>query len=305
MKIYLNEANESWIVDRFRDEWINYHPESTTSKIKESDLIWLIAPWVWKKIPKKNLKNKTVFCTIHHIDFEKFDNKERKNFFKRDKYVNVYHSISKKTTQQLRSLTDKEIITIPFWVNQNLFYENKDKSGLKQKYGINENTFIIGSFQRDTEGKDLISPKLSKGPDQFIEIVKHYYSQNKNLLVLLAGKRRNYILDQLNKFDIPSLYLEMVRNEDLNELYNILDLYIVASRVEGGPQAIFECALSKTPIISTDVGIASEILDKRSLFDMSNFKVAEPEIEKAYKNVRRFEIPNGFNKFHEVFGSIN
>ena len=302
MKIYLNEANESWIVDRFRDEWINYHPESTTSKIKESDLIWLIAPWVWKKIPKKNLKNKTVFCTIHHIDFEKFDNKERKNFFKRDKYVNVYHSISKKTTQQLRSLTDKEIITIPFWVNQNLFYENKDKSGLKQKYGINENTFIIGSFQRDTEGKDLISPKLSKGPDQFIEIVKHYYSQNKNLLVLLAGKRRNYILDQLNKFDIPSLYLEMVGNEDLNDLYNILDLYIVASRVEGGPQAIFECALSKTPIISTDVGIASEILDKRSLFDMSNFKVAEPEIEKAYKNVRRFEIPNGF---HEVFGSIN
>tara|TARA_A100001011_G_scaffold142227_1_gene150220 strand:+ start:16519 stop:17436 length:918 start_codon:yes stop_codon:yes gene_type:complete len=305
MKIYLNEANESWIVDRFRDEWINYHPESTTNKIKESDLIWLIAPWVWKKIPKKNLKNKNVFCTIHHIDFEKFDNKERKNFFKRDKYVNVYHSISKKTTQQLRSLTDKEIITIPFWVNQNLFYENKDKSGLKQKYGINENTFIIGSFQRDTEGKDLISPKLSKGPDQFIEIVKHYYSQNKNLLVLLAGKRRNYILDQLNKFDIPSLYLEMVENEDLNELYNILDLYIVASRVEGGPQAIFECALSKTPIISTDVGIASEILDKRSLFDMSNFKVAEPEIEKAYKNVRRFEIPNGFNKFHEVFGSIN
>ncbi len=305
MKIYLNEANESWIVDRFRDEWINYHPESTTSKIKESDLIWLIAPWVWKKIPKKNLKNKNVFCTIHHIDFEKFDNKERKNFFKRDKYVNVYHSISKKTTQQLRSLTDKEIITIPFWVNQNLFYENKDKSGLKQKYGINENTFIIGSFQRDTEGKDLISPKLSKGPDQFIEIVKHYYSQNKNLLVLLAGKRRNYILDQLNKFDIPSLYLEMVRNEDLNELYNILDLYIVASRVEGGPRAIFECALTKTPIISTDVGIASEILDKKSLFDMSNFKVAEPEIEKAYKNVRRFEIPNGFNKFHEVFGSIN
>ena len=60
-----------------------------------------------------------------------------------------------------------------------------------------------------------------------------------------------------------------------------------------------------SPIISTDVGIASEILDKRSLFDMSNFKVAEPEIEKAYKNVRRFEIPNGFNKFHEVFGSIN
>ena len=45
----------------------------------------------------------------------------------------------------------------------------------------------------------------------------------------------------------------MVNTDQLNELYNCLDLYVVASRVEGGPQAIIECALSKTPIISTDM----------------------------------------------------
>ena len=27
----------------------------------------------------------------------------------------------------------------------------------------------------------------------------------------------------------------------VNKLYNILDLYLVTSRVEGGPQAILEC----------------------------------------------------------------
>ena len=43
----------------------------------------------------------------------------------------------------------------------------------------------------------------------------------------------------------------MVNFDQLNELYNCLDLYIVSSRLEGGPQAIIECALSKTPIIST------------------------------------------------------
>ena len=45
----------------------------------------------------------------------------------------------------------------------------------------------------------------------------------------------------------------------LNELYNILDLYLVTSRIEGGPQAILECAIIKTPIMSTDVGVASGI----------------------------------------------
>ena len=45
----------------------------------------------------------------------------------------------------------------------------------------------------------------------------------------------------------------------LNKLYNILDLYIVSSRIEGGPQAILESSITKTPILSTDVGVASEI----------------------------------------------
>ena len=304
MKIYLNRANESWIVDRFADEWIDYHPKETTVNIKESEIIWLIAPWVWKKTPKRYLKNKFVLCTIHHIDFEKFDKNEEKNFYSRDKFVNVYHSISKNTTKQLRTLTKKEIVTIPFWANQNIFYEDKHKKVIREKYGINNDAFLIGSFQRDTEGRDLISPKLSKGPDQFIEIVKYYKTLNNNLLVLLTGKRRNYVLEELKKINIPSLYLEMVSSKELNELYNILNLYIVASRVEGGPQAILECALTKTPIISTDVGIASEILDKKSIFNMTNFQEAQPQIEIAYHNVKKFEIPKGFEQFNAFFEGI-
>ena len=58
---------------------------------------------------------------------------------------------------------------------------------------------------------------------------------------------------------------------ELNELYNCLDLYIVASRVEGGPQSILEATLTKTPIISTDVGLAKEILHPDSIFNMDNF----------------------------------
>ena len=89
----------------------------------------------------------------------------------------------------------------------------------------------------------------------------------------------------------------MVSSKELNELYNILNLYIVASRVEGGPQAILECALTKTPIISTDVGIASEILDKKSIFNMTNFQEAQPQIEIAYHNVKKFENPKGIEQF--------
>lgn len=68
------------------------------------------------------------------------------------------------------------------------------------------------------------------------------------------------------------MYFQMIDSVELNELYNCLDLYIVSSRVEGGPRAIIECAISKVPIISTDVGIAKLILDESSIYDMNDSK---------------------------------
>ena len=54
MKIYLSNLNESWIVDRIREEWYKYNPEISTKLVGRSDIIWIIAPWLWKKIPKNN-----------------------------------------------------------------------------------------------------------------------------------------------------------------------------------------------------------------------------------------------------------
>ena len=96
----------------------------------------------------------------------------------------------------------------------------------------------------------------------------------------------------------------MVDTKELNELYNCLDLYVVSSRLEGGPQAIIECGLSKTPIISTDVGIASEILHSSSLFDMDNFQNAIPDTEYAYEKSKQYAIPNGFKEYLDMFKSI-
>lgn len=166
MKLYLNPLKENWVVDNVISEWNKYHGNLVTSKIKESDIIWLIAPWTWRKLSKTQLRNKKVVCTIHHIDFDKFDENEKNEFYKRDKYVDFYHTVSYKSEDQIKKLTDKKIYVSPFWVNQNIFYEIADKSLLRNQYNIPLNSFIVGSFQRDTEGHDLKSPKLSKGPDR-------------------------------------------------------------------------------------------------------------------------------------------
>ena len=96
----------------------------------------------------------------------------------------------------------------------------------------------------------------------------------------------------------------MVDFDMLNEFYNILDLYIVASRVEGGPASLMECAILKIPIISTNVGIASEVLNKNSIFNMNNYKMATPNVNEAYSNAAPFCLPNGLNKFIQMFENL-
>ena len=304
MKIYINKIKENWVVDQFVKEWDEFNTEITSKKARSSDIIWLIAPWTWKKVNNKYLRNKKVLCTIHHLDFTKFDNREEKNFYERDNFVDFYHTISEKSKIQLQKLTDKSITVMPFWVNQNNFYQIKNNRNLINKFNLNSDSYYIGSFQRDTEGHDLISPKLSKGPDRFLEIIVQKNKEIKNLEIILTGKRRNFLINQFTKNGIDFRYFEMVSNNELNELFNILDLYIVSSRVEGGPRSIFESAITKTPVISTDVGFASQLLHPESIFDMNNFSKAKPNVEYAFNNVQKYTLPEGMKSYLNLFKEI-
>ena len=305
MNVYINNAKENWVVDRFVDEWNIYNNKQSSNYRFGEKIIWLIAPWTWKKIPKHLLKSKKVICTVHHIDESKFKGKSKKIFFKRDKYVDEYHVISNNTKKQLRKITDKKITTLPFWVNQKIWFYIESKDSLRAKYKLKKDEFLIGSFQRDSEGSDLQKPKLSKGPDQFVDIVSELNKEKKNINVIITGKRRNFLINELKKRNIKYSYFEMVNFEKLNELYNCLDLYIVSSRYEGGPQSIVECGITKTPIISTDVGIAPEILAPESIFDMSNFLNAVPNIEEAYNNSKNLSMEIIFPKYIEMFRGVN
>jgi len=290
LNIYINKLNENWIVDRQRQEFISHNKTLTTSLVSRSNLIWIIAPWTWKKINKKFLENRKVICTIHHIDELKFQD-EKNEFFERDKFVNLYHATSIKTMEQLKKITNKEILHEPYWINPENWFEIENKENLRSKLKIDDSVFTIGSFQRDSEGHNPNLPKLSKGPDRLVKIIQHYKEKKDNkILVILSGKRRDFLTNELDKLGIDYLYKEMVDLKTVNELYNILDLYIVSSRFEGGPQSILECAITKTPIISTDVGIASSVLSSSSIFDMDNYKIAVPDTDYAYKRVEDFKL---------------
>ena len=307
MKVFLTKINESWIVDKIREEFYKEFPNITTNKIREADIVWVIAPWLSPKLNLKKLRNKKVLCSVYHLDKDKKENEDIERFKQFDENVDQYHTISLISKEQIKKMTNKKITQIPFWVNVNQFYLHDEKKSLRAKYGIDSESFLVGSFQRDSEGRDLSKPKMIKGPDIFLEIIEELNREKNKLTVILTGKRRNYLIQNLESLGIRYRYFEMVDTLTLNELYNLLDLYVVSSRLEGGPQAIVECATSMTPIISTKVGVAPQILNPKSIFDQNDVKSffsAETDVDYAKKQVEKYETPGGFNPFLNLLTSI-
>lgn len=301
------ENNQTWIIDVFANELKKYSTLSFTDHLSEADIVWIVGYDLDKvKLIPTLVRKPIVITTIHHIDWSNADT--ILEFIRAvEPITNRYHVICDKVEKDLRNLTSKPIIKANFWINEHLFFPIEDIQQIRAKWNLPNDRYVIGSFQRDTNGKSkCMVPKLSKGPDILVKILKDVKQSKPNLLVVLTGRRRNYIIHELTKAGIDYVYHEMVTPEELNVLYNCLDEYIVSSRVEGGPRAIMECGLTKTPIISTDVGIASLILSKQSIYDMNNYKTyhnAIPDPEYVYEQSRDYTIGRYMKLFIQlVFG---
>jgi glycosyltransferase involved in cell wall biosynthesis len=290
-------GGQKWICDILKQEFINKFPLYTTLNANEASIIWYLAPWNYRYIPQgfksdtwlEFLKTKKVIFTQHHIDEEKLAAGELDKQFEFMKtYGKKLHAICNLTKTGMRKHFSSSLIsTQKLWVNSDVFYYIKDKTMLRNKYNFSPDAYLIGSFQKDTEGKTNL-PKLSKGPDIFVNIIKDMYKSNNKIEVILTGLRREYIIRELKNAGIKYHYFNMVSLEEINELFNCLNLYIVSSRCEGGPRAVFEAGLTKTPIISTRVGVAPELMARSSLFNADNwlgYKGAKPNVELLYSNV--------------------
>ncbi len=296
---------QKWICDVLKDEFTKCNSDIVVSNALDADIIWYLAPWNYKFVPKnvgrsqwvKFLKTRDVVCTIHHVDIDKYKQGEHTSIFNFMKdYGTRYHVLCDSTYEFLRNNLKGHRAPITkhsLWVNTKIYNNNVNKKDLRNKYRLSHNSYYIGSFQKDTEGKSNMEPKLSKGPDIFVKIVEDIRNKNPNVEVLLTGLRREYIISKLKEKDIPYRYFNMVSLTEINDLYNCLDLYIVSSRVEGGPRAIVEAGFCKVPIISTDVGIASEFLPKESIYDVDDwksYKDATPNVDKVFENVKHLDI---------------
>ena len=302
MKILVPSVEENWINDRIVSEYRRHTRHEIVELGQKFDIAWINTPSL------VNFYGPGLYVlTIAHIVPEKFNNLNELYNFESckqfDQSVSLYTSYSDHTISFINrnSITKKQIIKIPYWINTELFFEIPDL--------LDERLFTIGSFQRDTEGSDLESPKLEKGPDIFIKVLKEIKKHKTNLRVLLSGLRRQYVIKQLEELDIEYEYYEMCDFKKMNELYNMCDYYLVTSRYEGGPQAILEASQTKCKILSTNVGVSKDILHQDCVCKDESDMVWKiltgvDKTEYNYLNVQNYEMKKVISQYDEFFESL-
>jgi len=224
-----------------------------------------------KSCKKVHKSNKVVVTWFHFVP----ENKRNINILKA-KNDFIIHTSCSITKQKLIGLgiLEKKIIVIPIGIDNNVFQKRNNT------IDIPKDRIIIGSFQKDGVGwKEGFVPKLVKGPDLFVKAVEKI-SEKHPVFVVLTGPSRGYVKKELEKRKIPFKYFGFLKSqEEVARFYNALDLYIISSRIEGGPKAILEAMSSEIPVVSTKVGMVVDIVqDKEMLAETRADDIAKKAI---------------------------
>lgn len=223
----------------------------------------------------KYLKKKIVVVVTNDLDHQIDSVKSA------SKYIDLWVCSNQKQIKTLNQLNCRYFYH-PFYVDEKVFHNLPKKkyeicNELKISYTQFENKILIGSFQRDTQGGCLTIPKWQKNPELLVKCLNNI--ANRNIHVILAGPRRHWIVNQLTKKRIPFTFIgctpqdgkddiieNNLPNNIINLLYNLIDIYVVSSKSEGGPKAVPECILTKTILFSTNVGFAPDLLNSEQIF---------------------------------------
>lgn len=326
MKIYILTDNDGqWYPAQAPRQFKQYSRLSFVNHPQAADLIWIFAYYMplkpllalpetisrYLKIKtrlKKSLQGKPVVTTIHHLlPSKKYIWQKKLDLL--NPLTTVWHFPSPRNQQLCLPYIKAPTKHLPYWIDTQQFFplSPSDKRSLREKYNLPLQQKIIGSFQRDTEA-DLKTPKWEKGPDIFCDIVEQL--SKKQVFVVLSGARRHYIEKRLNQAGINYLNLGTVPFAQLNNLYNMLDLYLVSSRFEGGPQSLLESMATKTPIYSTPVGI-SDLLSPTVIFKnidqavkLCRLPYSNDILEQHYRKSQDFSAPKIIPLYEQFFHEL-
>lgn len=188
-------------------------------------------------------------------------------------------------------------------------FDEKIRNKKRKELGISDDTFVIGHIGRFVAQKNHAF---------LIDIFKEVYKQNKKTLLLLVGQGplKEEIQEKVNNFGLTNNVRFLGQREDVNELYNVMDLFLFPSLYEGLGMVAIEAQVNGLPCICSDeiprIAKITNLTEFINLNDSilkwigkinSDKEKRQKTIEKVYKS--EYDIKNECKRLNHKYITLN
>ncbi|WP_226662011.1 glycosyltransferase family 4 protein [Microbulbifer aggregans] len=221
----------------------------------------------------KDIPNKSI-STVHH------DLNDGDAWLDASNFVNAYKKnavVACLNSQQAKILREdygiEQTVVIPHGVNKSLF----DEMVIKEERLPFGEKITLGVLSK-RYGRKV------KGEFRLYEIAKRLDPNRFNFILVGDGRMKDYQILRRLGFDV--LCYSYLPYELMPQIYNELDGLLMLSNYEGGPASLPEAIYSRTPIFSTRVGMAIDLIDPESnlngIFLKENFDEMANQIKEYF-----------------------
>lgn len=208
--------------------------------------------------------------------------------------ANLFISVSKSTKEKLErycKISDKKIKVLYNCIDLAVFSDKKDLNIKEERWklGIDEGIFVVGFAGR------LVA---CKGWKELVNSIKIVFKSHKNIRLLIAGEGsdKTKMLNYIKALEVDDKVIYIGPVFDMEKFYKYLDCLVIPSHHEAMGIAAIEARASGIPVIASDVGGLSEIINSNE--DGLLFKTKN-EIDLAKKIIYLYENNDLRNKFIE------
>ncbi|MDT3697253.1 MAG: glycosyltransferase family 4 protein [Ignavibacterium sp.] len=183
-------------------------------------------------------------------------------------------------------------------VDQSEIFTGRSKEEIMSELNIQPDNFVIGYFGR--------LDYLEKGIDILLEAFRLLSETNKNIFLLLIGNGKDE--NEIKSFiSVHQLNAKVFNSKkDIYNYYQLIDVYVLPSRIEPFGIVILEAAIMKKPVVASNVDGIPELIDHEInglLFEPENIDDLITKIIKILDNpkLKNEYVQNLYRKVMDTF----